>query len=80
MKILMALTMLLVGCDQVISNPDRDANQLYYVKDERTGLCFVYNSIGMSAQGGGGDVYTNVPCTTEVEKVIAEQHRGKATK
>lgn len=75
MKKILLLCLLLLACDEetrrrMNPTPQEEAQEIHYVKDNRTGLCFVYNSIGMSAQGGGGDVYTNVPCTPEVEKLI----------
>lgn len=45
------------------------ANQLTYVKDGRTGLCFVHNSVN-NGHGFSEDVFTNVPCTPEVEFII----------
>ncbi len=74
-KTLLVLVLCLLGCNEstrkeMFPTPQESAQGITYVKDQRTGLCFVYNSIGMSAQGGGGDVYTNVPCTPEVEKLI----------
>jgi hypothetical protein len=75
MKKVLLLVLCLFGCSEqtrheMFPSPQESAQGIHYVKDNRTGLCFVYNSIGMSAQGGGGDVYTNVPCTPEVEKLI----------
>ncbi len=69
------LTLLLMGCNErvrqeMFPTPHEKAQGITYVKDQRTGLCFVYNDISMSAQGGGGDVYTYVPCTPEVEKLV----------
>jgi len=62
----------LLGCSEetkhrLFPTPQESAQDILYVKDNRTGLCFVYNGIGGSAQGGGGNVYTNGPCTPEVE-------------
>lgn len=75
MNKILLLCLVLCACDEetrkrLNPTPQEEAQTIHYVKDNRTGLCFVYNSIGMSAQGGGGDVYTNVPCTPEVEKLI----------
>lgn len=75
MKKIFLLCLTLFACDEETRKqwnptPQESAQGIRYVKDNRTGLCFVYNNIGMSAQGGGGDVYTNVPCTPEVEKLI----------
>lgn len=38
-----------------------------YIKDKRTNLCFVRNVVYTSPNSF---VYTNVPCTPEVEKLI----------
>lgn len=74
-KIILLMCFTLLACDEetrkrMNPTPQEEAQGIHYVKDNRTGLCFVYNSIGMSAQGGGGDVYTNVPCTPAVEALI----------
>lgn len=44
------------------------AQTIRYVKDNRTGLCFVYNAV--STSNGGGTIYTNVPCSPEVERLV----------
>jgi hypothetical protein len=72
-----SLCLLLLGCNEsarkeFFPTPTENAQRILYVKDQRTGLCFVFNSVGASAQGGGGDVYTNVPCSPEVERLINE--------
>lgn len=74
-KILLLVVLGLFACDEETRKvwnptPQEQAQSIHYVKDERTGLCFVFNNIGMSAQGGGGEVFTNVPCSPEVEKLI----------
>lgn len=43
------------------------AQQIVYVKDERTGLCFVHNLVYTDINS---DVFTYVPCTPEVIKLI----------
>jgi hypothetical protein len=70
MKKLLIVCLLLVGCDKFTSTPLEDAQTIRYVKDKRTGLCFAYNYVSGSAQGGGGEVLTHVPCTPEVEALI----------
>jgi hypothetical protein len=73
--IILLLCFSLLACSEesrkkFFPEPDEKVQGITYVKDKRTGLCFVYNSVSGSAQGGGGDVYTNVPCSPEVEKLI----------
>ena len=53
--------MLCVGC----SSATEEVNEISYYKDERTKLCFAYNRTY-----GGNPVFTNVPCTPEVELLI----------
>lgn len=73
----------LLGCDpkQTFSNMvptvSQEANNIEYTKDNRTGLCFVISHVG-EYPIGTADIFNNVPCTSEVEKIIAE--RNKATK
>ena len=43
--------------------------QITYVKDTRTNLCFVHNEVTMPNMVSY-DVFTNVPCTPEVEALI----------
>jgi hypothetical protein len=45
------------------------ASQITYVKDSRTNLCYAYNSVN-NGHGLSSDVFANVPCTPEVEKLI----------
>lgn len=52
---------------EVFPTVQEQANQLTYVKDNRTGLCFVYNTIFTDVNS---KVLTNVPCTPEVERLI----------
>lgn len=73
-KILLCL--LLMGCDEgskesfrkeVFPTTHEQAQRIHYVKDKRTDLCFVYNSVLTDVNSV---VFTNVPCTPEVEKLI----------
>lgn len=73
-KILLCL--FLLGCDepsresirkQVSPTIHERAQEIFYTKDERTGLCFAYNSILTDVNSY---VFSNVPCTPEVEKLI----------
>ncbi len=50
-------------------------NSVAYYKDSRTNLCFAFAwGGGTFISGGngstGGPVFTNVPCTPEVEKMV----------
>lgn len=68
------ISLLLVGCSEesrreLFPNATERAQQLDYYKDKRTNLCFVHNSV-TNSNGFSRDIYTNVPCTPEVEKLI----------
>jgi hypothetical protein len=66
------LLLVLVGCG--ITNPTQtkqEAQTLEYYKDTRTNLCFVRNAVENS-NGFAYNVFTNVPCTPEVEKLITK--------
>lgn len=61
-----------MGCSEATRKdlfPSRaeSANRILYVKDTRTGLCFVSNEILTDINS---IVLTNVPCTPEVEKLL----------
>jgi len=45
------------------------ANSITYVKDSRTGLCFVYNTVLTNVNSV---IMTNVPCTPEVERLLVK--------
>ncbi len=50
--------------------PAQDRVQyLDYVKDNRTGLCFTFMSV-TNSNGFSSDVFSNVPCTPEVERLL----------
>lgn len=57
------LGLLLVDCKLA----SEQVNELRYYKDQKTNLCFVEN------YNSHGTVFTNVPCTEEVEKQIKIQ-------
>lgn len=64
--------LLIVGCstpqeieDIKARRKQEEIAELSYHKDNRTGLCFVRNQTTH-----GYVVFTNVPCTPEVEKLI----------
>lgn len=60
-KILLALVIFgLMACE---THQDR-VNFFVYIKDTRTNLCFAAHGYGQ------GYTMTNVPCSTEVEKLI----------
>jgi hypothetical protein len=70
----MIISLLLMACDESTKRewfpPAQDRVQsLSYVKDNRTGLCFTYMSV-TNSNGFSSDVFSNVPCTPEVEKLI----------
>ncbi len=73
---LVAITLLLAGCDPGLRQPSKASaqdvvNKLTYVKDKRTGLCFgvVFTVAPMDARQAGVSV-TLVPCEA-VESLIA---------
>ena len=62
--------LLLVACG--ITNPaetKKEIEQIEYYKDSRTNLCFVRSAVENS-NAIGYNVFTYVPCTPEVEKLI----------
>jgi hypothetical protein len=59
------LVVLVCGCDERVSN-QRKTFDLTYTKDYRTGLCFAVLGLGYNH-----GVVTNVPCSPEVEALIA---------
>lgn len=52
---------------EVFPTIQEEAQRITYVKDKRTNLCFVRNSVLTDVSSV---VFTNVPCTSEVEKLI----------
>ena len=71
------ISLLLLGCSEqtrkeMFPSATESAQHIRYVKDKRTNLCFVYNYVTNSSMGSY-DVYTNVPCTPEVEKLLEEK-------
>jgi hypothetical protein len=75
----------LLGCDprelngNLVPTASQEASHIEYAKDGRTGLCFVVSYVSEYPLGTA-TIFNNVPCTPEVEKLIAEQHIPKATK
>lgn len=48
---------------------NKEVNNLSYYKDNQTGLCFISSTVH-SYPIGTDTIYSNVPCTPEVEKLI----------
>lgn len=66
------LFLFLVGCG--ISGPTetkKEAQTIDYYKDERTGLCFARSAVENS-NGFGHNIFSYVPCTPEVEKLLVK--------
>jgi hypothetical protein len=74
MKKFLIVSLFLLGCDEQTKKdwfpPVEDrASHIMYVKDKRTNLCFAYNGVN-NGHGFTEDVFTSVPCTPEVERLI----------
>lgn len=74
-KLFLIFVLLLVACDSSQNNKTRDPliesdpfknlmSQPSYYKDVNTNLCFLGYNVGYKS-----GIFTNVPCTPEVEKV-----------
>jgi hypothetical protein len=70
------LVLLLVGCDKSNSSAtpepsweSKQANNIVYVKDTRTDLCFAVSTVSEYPLGTA-IIYTHVPCRDSVEKLI----------
>lgn len=61
----------LCGCigPSSITETKQKVQELEYYKDSRTELCFVRNYV-INSNGFSDNVFANVPCTSEVEKLI----------
>lgn len=74
MKKILFLSLFLLSCKEIrkelLITGNEEVQSIRYVKDHRTGLCFVFNYVAPTAYGGGGLVFTNVPCSPEVEKLL----------
>lgn len=68
MRLLKASSLLvfLLGCE---ASAKEEVNSFSYYKDTRTNLCFVVSGIN-NGHMVTYHVYSNVPCTPEVEKLI----------
>jgi hypothetical protein len=74
LKVSSLLLLLCLGCDEKTKReffPSAAGRviQITYTQDARTGLCFAVNSV-TNSNGFSDDVFTNVPCTPEVEKLL----------
>ena len=63
-KLLLVALFSLLGCTKAVE----EVQTIEYVKDSRTNLCFVVSRIN-SYPIGIDYVYSNVPCSAEVEKL-----------
>jgi hypothetical protein len=66
-----SLLLLCLGCNQNQTDNapklSKAASNIEYVIDERTGLCFVDNTVNDGYNGlGMSHIYTNVPCAQSV--------------
>lgn len=69
-KLLFVLTLLFVGCE--VNEPTKDNKvEFRYVKDDKTNLCFIDNYTN-NGHLSVFHIYSNVPCTPEVEKAYSE--------
>lgn len=74
------LLLLLIGCNEqtrkdFFPTNEEKLNTIRYYKDDRTNLCFIVNNVYSSPMNS--EVFTSVPCTTEVEKLIQENRRDQ---
>lgn len=76
MKNIILLCLVLFACNEdsrenfrkeAFPTVQEQALRVTYVKDSRTNLCFVYNSVLTDVNSV---VFTNVPCSPEVERLI----------
>lgn len=71
-KLLLISLFSLIGCEDVrrtiAPNASEQVNDIAYVKDSRTNLCFVVSRVS-EYPVGTADVFSNVPCSPEVEKL-----------
>lgn len=72
--LVLSVPVMLAACSEqaradLFPSVQQKAQRLRYAKDERTGLCFVYNYV-QDDHGFNWDVFTNVPCSPAVESLI----------
>jgi hypothetical protein len=81
-KTILLVSLCLLGCnslqEKTFPTTSEEVNQLIYYKDQRTQLCFIENDVPTSPFSA--TIFSNVPCTPEVEKLISEQNKNRATK
>lgn len=66
------LLLCLVGCLPTGAQAtQKEVQSLEYYRDERTNLCFVRNTV-TNSNGFTDNIYTHVPCTSEVLKLIPQ--------
>lgn len=74
------IVMSLLACSKIPSNNSQDNNRkihnakqlvqdIVYIKDDKSGLCFAYAWHNGSYDNYGGPVFTQVPCD-KVEKLL----------
>lgn len=69
-KLTVILLLCLVGCGPTnVHETHEEAQTLEYYKDTRTNLCFVRNHV-TNSNGLSDNIFTSVPCTPEVEKLL----------
>lgn len=67
------LLLLLCSCGRLgLPTPENRVKNISYYKDPRTGLCFVDNEMTAGQVGVTDDIFSYVPCTPEVEKLIGK--------
>jgi hypothetical protein len=67
-KILLLLCLVSCGVSGQ-AETKKEAQSLDYYKDNKTNLCFVRNSV-CNTNGICYNIFTNVPCTPEVENLL----------
>ncbi len=70
----MIISLVLVCCSEqsradFFPSEGQKAQNLIYVRDNRTGLCFVRSYVTNSSMGSY-DIYSNVPCSPAVESLL----------
>lgn len=65
---------LIVGCNEstrkeMFPSDAEQTNRLRYFKDNRTNLCFTLSLVS-EYPAGTANIYSYVPCTPEVEKLL----------
>lgn len=77
MKTLIVIALLsTIGCNaetrkSLAPTTEEKAGMVKYVKDPRTNLCFAVSWVS-EYPIGQADIYSNVPCSPEVEKLVSK--------